>query len=194
MLFNEDYLRYKFPEPQYLGAKFVLLNWIEKFIPKDCRTVFDAFAGTQSVAFLMKQLGLRVITNDFLQFNHQIGLGLIENKNSLLEKEDVEILFSETNSDSHFLIRDLYTDLFFTKEQAEFLDNFRANIELLKNPYKKALAFASINRNLTRKILMERLSLIISQIYLRNSENNGKWRNSTKNCKAIFAGRKSKRH
>ncbi len=153
MLFSDDYFRYKFPEPQYLGAKFLLLNWIEKFIPKDCRVVLDAFSGTQSVAFLMKQLGLKVITNDFLKFNHQIGIGLIENAQEKLDKKDLEVLFTEKNSDFH-LIQDLFTDLFFTKEQAKFLDNFRANLENLENPYKKALAFAIMNRSLSRKILM----------------------------------------
>lgn len=154
MLFSEDYFRFKFPEPQYLGAKFVLLNWIERFIPKDCRTVLDAFAGTQSVAFLMKQLGFQVITNDFLQFNHQIGLGLIENNRVRLESNDLEILFAEKSETSNRLIQNLYTDLFFTEEQAIFLDGFRENLELLENSYKKALAFAIINRSLTRKILM----------------------------------------
>ena len=154
MLFSDDYFRYRFPEPQYLGAKFVLLNWIEKFIPKDCRNVLDAFAGTQSVAFLMKQLGFRVITNDFLQFNHQIGLGLIENNQVRIEKEDLEILFAESSETSYRLIQDLYTNLFFTGEQAKFLDKFRGNLELLESPYKRALAFAIMNRSLTRKILM----------------------------------------
>jgi len=156
MLFADDYLRYKFPEPQYLGAKFILLDWIKQFIPQDCRVVLDAFAGTQSVAFLMKQLGFKVLTNDFLQFNHQIGLAFIENKEAKLEKSDLEILFSiNENLNGNFsLIRQNFTDVFFTEDQAVFLDNFRANINLLENPYKKALAFAVMNRSISRKILM----------------------------------------
>lgn len=155
MLFKDDYLRYKFPEPQYLGAKFIHLEWLEKFIPTDCRVVLDGFAGTQSVAYFMKQLGFKVITNDFLQFNHQIGLALIENKNAELNEEDIDFLFSDSDEKNEFsLIQDLYTDLFFTGEQAGILDNFRANIEKLNNPYKKSLAFAVMNRSLSRKILM----------------------------------------
>lgn len=155
MLFGEDYFRYKFPEPQYLGAKYVLLEWIRKFIPTDCRVALDAFAGTQSVAFLLKQLGCKVLTNDFLSFNHQIGLALIENKATKLEKADLEILFSEnTNNSDYSLIQQLFTETFFTEEQSQFLDNFRANINLLNNPYKKALAFAVVNRSVSRKIIM----------------------------------------
>ena len=114
MLFADDYFKYKFPEPQYLGAKFTLLDWIRRFIPKDCQVGLDAFAGTQSVAFLMKQLGFKVITNDFLQFNHQIGLAFIENTSEKLNKSDLEILFSEkTSSKSNFLlVRETFSDVF----------------------------------------------------------------------------------
>ncbi len=153
MLFSDDYLRFKFPEPQYLGAKFILLDWIRQFIPRDCRVALDAFAGTQSVAFLMKQLGYKVITNDFLSFNHQIGLALVENKNTKLDVNDLEILFTE-NQQSQDLIQQQFTNNFFTEEQAKFLDNFRANIKLLENSYKKALAFAVMNRSISRKIIM----------------------------------------
>jgi adenine-specific DNA-methyltransferase len=153
MLFPDDYFKYKFPEPQYLGAKFILLDWIRKFIPPDCKVALDAFAGTQSVAFLLKQLDYKVLTNDFLSFNHQIGLALIENKSVKLNSDDLRILFTE-NPFSGSLIRQQFTNNFFTEEQASFLDNFRANVELLKNPYKKALAFAVMNRSITRKIIM----------------------------------------
>lgn len=155
MLFTDDYLRYKFPKPQYLGAKFILLDWIREFIPRDCKVVLDAFAGTQSVAFLMKQLGYKVLSNDFLSFNNQIGLALIENKNVKLDSKDLKILFSENKTQRDFhLIQKLFINNFFTEEQAKFLDNFRANIELLENPYKKSLAFAIMNRSLSRKIIM----------------------------------------
>jgi len=72
MLFDEyKYLDYQFPEPQYLGAKYSHLSWISKFIPKNINVTLDAFAGSQSVGFLFKQLGFRTITNDFLNFNNQ---------------------------------------------------------------------------------------------------------------------------
>ena len=45
---NNDYLGYKFPELQYLGAKFIHRGWIAKFIPESVDTVLDAFGGSQS--------------------------------------------------------------------------------------------------------------------------------------------------
>src|SRR5260221_5234554 len=93
MLFPEySYFNYQFPEPQYLGAKHTHLAWIKRFIPSGIKTAIDAFAGSQSVAFLFKQLGLQTITNDFLSFNHQIGLALIENNDVTLSQKDVDLL------------------------------------------------------------------------------------------------------
>ena len=104
MLFEEyTYFNHKFPEPQYLGAKHTHLAWIKKFVPENINVALDAFAGSQSVAFLFKQMGLQTISNDFLNFNNQIGLALIENGNEKLTSEDVEILFqhSKNNNSLH---------------------------------------------------------------------------------------------
>lgn len=155
-LFEEySYFDYQFPEPQYLGAKHTHLAWIQKFIPKDINSALDAFSGSQSVAFLFKQNGFQTITNDFLNFNNQIGLALIENAKEKITQEDLEILFKPAkNKGDYQLIESVFTGVFFEKEEAEFLDNFRANIPLLNNPYKEALVYSIINRSMTRKITM----------------------------------------
>ena len=66
---NFDFFGYSFPKPQYLGAKYIHRKWIANEVPADCLTVLDAFAGSQSVAYSLKQMGKRVLTNDFLNFN-----------------------------------------------------------------------------------------------------------------------------
>lgn len=153
MLFEEDkYFDYKFPEPQYLGAKHTHLAWIKKFIPDNVKTVVDAFAGSQSVAFLFKQLGFRTITNDFLNFNHQIGSALIENNGINLTAQDIKILLQPAKNKNEFqLVEKIYTNIFFEKSEAEFLDNFQANISLLSSSFKQALAYTVINLSMTRK-------------------------------------------
>lgn len=156
MLFEEyKYFNYNFPEPQYLGAKHTHLAWLKGFVPNNIHVALDAFAGSQSVAFLFKQMGFETITNDFLNFNNQIGLALIENKNEKITYEDLDILFQSAKNKNDFqLIKSVYTNLFFEENEADFLDNFRANIPLLNSPYKQALAFTVINRSMTRKITM----------------------------------------
>jgi adenine-specific DNA methylase len=156
MLFDQPtYFNYEFPVPQYLGAKHTHLAWINKFIPGSVKTAIDAFSGSQSMAFLFKQLGFKTITNDFLNFNHQIGLALIENSGIQLTEDDVHELFSPAKNKQYFqLIENTFTNIFFQQAEAEFLDNLRANIALLANPYKQALAYAVVNRSMTRKITM----------------------------------------
>jgi len=156
MIFQEyKYFNYKFPEPQYLGGKQTHLAWISRFIPKNVNVALDAFAGSQALAFLFKQMGFQTITNDFLNFNNQIGLALIENKDEKITKDDLKILFQPSSNKNNFkLIQSVYTDVFFEEKEAEFLDNFRANIPLLSSTHKQALAFSLINRSMTRKVTM----------------------------------------
>jgi len=152
---NYDYFGYKFPKPQYLGSKFIHRGWIAKHIPKSVDTVLDAFGGSQSVAYMMKQLGKRTLTNDFMNFSNHIGKALIENSNITLSSKDIDVLFSKNSYPEEYnLMESLFTDLFFTREEAAFADSFRSNVSKLDNPYKQSLALAVMCRSMTRKVTM----------------------------------------
>ena len=155
-LFDEyNGFEHPFPDPQYLGAKHVHRAWLSSFIPSDSRVVLDAFGGSQSVAFLFKQLGKETLTNDFMRFSDHIGKALIENSGVTLEPTDIGILFSSNRDPEVFnLMETLFADLFFTKEEAAFLDGFRSNVALLDNPYKQSLALTIMCRAMTRKVTM----------------------------------------
>lgn len=152
-LFEEEIKFYKLPKTQYLGSKERLVNWIYEKAPKDIETVFDAFSGTSVVGHFFKSKGIRVIGNDFLKFNFHIGKAVIENKDQTLDEDDLQILFSE-NINAGTLIEDVFTGVFFERDQAQFLDNFRANVCLLENDTKQSLSLAVMSRALTRKILL----------------------------------------
>lgn len=150
-----DYLGYKFPEPQYLGAKFIHRGWIAKYIPEEANTVLDAFGGSQSIAFMMKQLGKRTLTNDFLRFNYHIGKALVENFECKISSEDIAILFSKnSNPEEYDLMESLFSNLFFTREDASFADSFRSNVSRLDSSYKQSLALTVMCRSMTRKVTM----------------------------------------
>lgn len=155
-LFSEnDFLSYVFPEPQYLGSKHIHRGWIAQFIPTHAHTVLDAFGGSQSIAYLFKQLGKRTITNDFLSFNNQIGKALIENRSVKLDSKDLEVLFDRNSDPNEFnLMEKLFSNLFFSQEEAAFIDAFRSNVHRLENPYKQSLALTVMCRSLTRKVTM----------------------------------------
>jgi len=155
LFFQNHYFEYLFPEPQYLGAKYIHRGWIAQFIPENVSTVLDAFGGSQSIAYMMKQLGKKTITNDFMSFCGHIGTALIENSDTKLSSSDVELLFSENrNPDFYNLIETLFANLFFTREEASFVDSFRSNVDCLDHPYKRSMALTIMCRCMTRKVTM----------------------------------------
>lgn len=188
MLFKEfAYFEHQFPEPQYLGAKHTHLAWIKNFIPDGVKTAIDAFAGSQSVAFLFKQMGFKTITNDFLNFNNQIGLALIENIDTILTNEDLKLLYSPASNKSDFeLMERTFTNVFFERDEAIFLDNFRANIPLLNSTLKEALAFAVMNRSMTRKITMGHFAHTQALVYANNPDRIKRNRSLVRPLRDIF--------
>jgi len=145
---------YTFPEPQYLGAKYTFLSWLTKHLPSNISVALDAFAGSQSVAYALKQRGIATHTNDFLRFNHAIGLALIENQQETLTPNDIALLFADTPTQEYTLMHDVFANIFFDIEQAKVLDQFRCNLEAFENPFKRALALTVMNRTMTRKVTM----------------------------------------
>lgn len=184
---QDDFLSYSFPTPQYLGAKYIHRYWIAQYIPDDCEVVLDAFGGSQSIAYLMKQLGKQTITNDFMGFCDQIGKALVENHCEQLSGEDVRVLFSENQCPQEFnLMEKLFSDLFFTNPEAAFIDSFRSNIGRLSNKYKRALAFAVMCRCLTRKVTMGHFAHTQALNYASNPERIKRNRSLIRPIKDIF--------
>lgn len=189
-LFDDyNFMNVKFPKPQYLGAKYIHGSWISQFIPDGVKVVLDAFSGSQSIAFLCKQLGKSVITNDFLKFNSEIGKALIENRHETLTKEDITILFSPNSDPSEYnLMESLFTDLFFVREETMFLDSYRSNIRFLDNEYKRALAFTIINRAMTRKVTMGHFAHTQALTYAADPKRVKRNRSLVTSLKTIFSG------
>ncbi|MBP3298620.1 MAG: DNA adenine methylase [Muribaculaceae bacterium] len=184
---KKDFMDIKFPQPQYLGAKYIHGDWITQYIPDNAKVVLDAFSGSQSIAFLCKKMGKRVISNDFLTFNSQIGKALIENKTEILTPDDIHILFSENSAPKEYnLMEMLFTDIFFVRTETAFLDAFRSNIDRLENEYKKSLAFSIINRAMTRKVTMGHFAHTQALVYASDPERIKRNRSLIRPLKEIF--------
>src|SRR5262245_18827004 len=81
------------PSTRYQGSKLKLLPWIWNNIGSlEFHSALDAFGGTGSVSYLLKQKGKSVTYNDCLKFNHIIGNAIIENQNTILSDEDIDSL------------------------------------------------------------------------------------------------------
>ena len=169
----------RFPTTRFQGSKFKIVNWIWDAIKDlDFQTALDVFGGTGSVAFMLKQHGKKVIYNDLLKFNWYIGLAIIENDFEKLTVDDVEFLLSEEPGFKYpSFIYDTFKDTYFTNEENQWIDRVVTNIELLNNPFKKALSYFALFQACISKRpfnLFHRRNL-----YLRQSNVNRNFGNKT---------------
>ena len=134
---------YPFPSTRYQGSKRSLVEWIwEHLSPLEFNSVLDVFGGTGVVSHMLKNAGKQVTYNDFLAFNYNIGLALIENHQEILSNDEIEQLlcFSENVKYPAF-VQETFDNIFFTSDENAWLDRVIYNIDhLIENPYKQALA------------------------------------------------------
>lgn len=135
-----------FPNTRYMGSKRKLVPTIAQIVKQlNPSSALDAFAGSGCVAYLLKELGLQVTSNDFLKFSYHIANASIANSTEKLTDSEVEFLTTNYTG-KHTYIQDKFKDLYFSDEDNEFLDELWWNIQELGSEYKKSLAFAAISR------------------------------------------------
>lgn len=135
-----------FPSTRFQGSKLKIVDWIWEAIRGiDFSTALDAFGGTGSVGYLLKQKGKEVFYNDKLKFNWFIGLALIENDSVRLTSEDVDFILKRHNTIEYkSFIAENFADIYFADHENEWLDMVITNIDYLDNIYKKAIAYFAV--------------------------------------------------
>jgi DNA adenine methylase len=134
-----------------MGSKYKILPFLWDSIKDfEFNTALDAFSGSGCVSYMLKQKGIEVYSNDFMTFSANIAMALVENSNVCLTDEDLTFLFNKNLKAGNFISK-TFKDIYFEDEDNLFLDNLRANIELLDNKYKKSLALAAISRACMKK-------------------------------------------
>lgn len=144
------------PSVQFLGNKERLLPWLFSFAPTSSLhqplRFLDGFSGSGSVSFEAKRREFQVTSNDLLQSCWQTTAGLVENGTATLPLSIAKSLFLPTEHADDLMTR-LFAGRFFVVEEARQLDHFRANVSTLPLAHR-TLAMATMNRALTRKVLM----------------------------------------
>ena len=141
----------KFPATRYMGSKNKLLPHIRDVIRQlDCKTVLDLFSGSGVVSYMLKAEGKQVISNDYMALCTTYTKALVENNGILLPAEVAESLLL-TAADSDYFVQKTFKDLYFKDEENILIDNIRANIKRLRNPYERAIATASLIRACFKK-------------------------------------------
>lgn len=140
-----------FPGTRFMGSKYKILPYLWDSI-KDLEfdSVLDAFSGSTCVSYMFKQYGKRVISNDFMHFSYHFANAIVENPSEQIDENEL-IMLLQTNPNAGNFIATTFEGLYFSNEENIFLDNVRANIELLGNKYKKSLALAAITRACLKK-------------------------------------------
>jgi len=137
----------EFPSTRYQGSKRKIIPWLWDCLRElDFSSALDVFGGTGSVSFLLKKMGKEVTYNDILQFNHEIGLALIENDNVILEQKDIDCAQLSIPKAEHHFVKDTFRGVYFTDKENEWIDNIITHINRLKfEPgemiYKRALLY-----------------------------------------------------
>lgn len=147
-LFNEFEIQTtnKFPSTRYQGSKAKFVDWIWHEISHiPFHTVLDAFGGTGSVAYKLKDNGKAVTYNDILPFNAIIGKAIIENSSILLSESEInQILHERLDIDYPTFIADNFKDIYYTDEENHWLDVVRYNISTIEDEYKRAIAWFAL--------------------------------------------------
>lgn len=136
----------EFPTTRYQGSKRKIIEWLWEHISRlEFDSILDVFGGTGAISHKSKKFNKRVIYNDYLKFNHQIGLAIIENDEHILSDEDIEFLLTDHDHLNYpSFIQDEFEDLYFTDEENAWLDRMHVNINELDNKYKRAIANSAL--------------------------------------------------
>jgi len=140
-----------FPELRYMGSKHRLLPWLHGVLRGlDFETAADPFAGSGSVAYLLKAMGKQVIASDFLNFPAVLASATVANSKHRIDATAFARLLAARCQGPHF-IETTFDGIFYEKSDLRFLDRVSANIENLAHPHQRALAKAALIRSCLKK-------------------------------------------
>lgn len=140
-----------YPLLRYMGSKYKLLSWIYnelKDIPFS--SALDGFSGSGAVSYLLKCMGKKVYSNDFLHFSHIISKATIENNYQKIDQTDLQILLQPNDKADNF-IEKTYEKIFYNKEDLQFLDLISSNLNEISDEHKKAIAMTALIRSSLKK-------------------------------------------
>jgi adenine-specific DNA-methyltransferase len=139
-----------FPRLRYMGSKYRLVPHLaQAFAEVGGRCALDAFSGSGVVSYLMKTLGYRVTSNDFLAFPATIARAAVVNQGDRLTEQDLDLICGPPADDRDFIQRTFH-GLYFTEEDRQFLDSAWSHIDRMSG-YKKALAISALVLAAARK-------------------------------------------
>jgi DNA adenine methylase/adenine-specific DNA-methyltransferase len=135
-----------YPKLRFMGSKHRLLPWLHEILSDlPFESALDAFSGSGCVSYLLKTMGKRVVSNDFLRFPATIARATIENDRVVVDRGTLSRFLKTPSRYDHF-IAETFRGIFFTPEDLEFLDRVWANLRGERNRQLKSMALAALIR------------------------------------------------
>jgi adenine-specific DNA methylase len=142
-----------FPTTRYQGSKRKLIPWLLSCLDQlEFESVLDLFGGTASVSYALKERGKRVHYNDYLQFNQQVGLALIENQLELARDASLEAVLAAGNEAADAsnrtigFIAESFAGIYFTDKENRWLDGVVPAIAALPESPERAILWAALGQ------------------------------------------------
>jgi DNA adenine methylase/adenine-specific DNA-methyltransferase len=140
-----------YPEFRYMGSKRRLMPWIFEVLSQlDFDSAMDPFCGSGCVSYLLKCMGKRVTSRDFLEFPATLAKATVENSSHTIDGPTMKLLLGPGRKDWDFIER-TFQDIFYAKDDLQFLDRISFNIAQIDQPQLRALAHAALIRSCLKK-------------------------------------------
>lgn len=141
----------KYPSTRYMGSKNKLLKNIWQVASQfEFDSVLDLFSGSGIVGYMFKAQGKEVHSNDYMAMASVYTKAMVENNSVVLSADEAKRLL-KPSKDSDGFVSSTFHGLYFTDEENRLIDDIRANIRAIRNPYKRAIAMAALMRSCIKK-------------------------------------------
>lgn len=145
----------RFPKTRYQGSKRKLLGALAAaLLPYRKGTAIDLYSGSGSVTLLLRQLGFRVISNDYLKFANNTARVFLEATPERLRAVDwaakLEFLLQDAPLSGEPLVREGFRGIFFTDEENLAIDRFCQNVQH-EPPFPRAVLTYAVGQALLMK-------------------------------------------
>lgn len=140
-----------FPRMRYMGNKYKLLPWLyDIFSSLDFEKALDPFSGSGSVSYLLKCLDKQVFSSDFLNFPTVLAKALVANQGVVLENKSIQRILRKRKPNLQFAEK-TYSNIFYTKEDLNFIDLFWSVIPSFDNEIEQNIAIAALIRSCAKR-------------------------------------------
>lgn len=140
-----------YPSTRFMGSKSKLLTEIWAVASQfKFDAVVDLFSGSGVVGYMFKSHGKAVMSNDYMAMSTTFAKAMIENNEIILPENEALDLLIKNNRVDRF-VEKKFQGLYFSDEDNRLIDIVRANIKVVKNPYKRAIAMTALIRACLKK-------------------------------------------